>query len=74
MKYTRAERFDVGDLVLKWDKPREEKEKLTKFQPLLIGPFIVDENISHNSFKLKSLDGKIDPFPINGQDLKQYFQ
>ncbi len=25
--------FGVGDLVLKWDKPHEEKGKHTKFQP-----------------------------------------
>ena len=31
--------FEVGDLVLKWDHPHDEKGKHTKFQQLWIGPF-----------------------------------
>ena len=31
--------FEVGELVLKWDHPHDEKRKHTKFQQLLIGPF-----------------------------------
>ena len=64
----------MGDLVLKWDKAHEEKRKHTKFQPLWIDPFTFEENHGHNTFKLKSLDGRIDSFPIYGRDLKHYFQ
>jgi len=58
--------FDVGDLVLKWDKPHEEKGKHTKFHLLWIGPLFVDEKLGHNSLKLKSLDGRISPLLVNG--------
>jgi len=33
----------MGDLVLKWDKPHEEKGKDTKLQPLWIGSVVLDE-------------------------------
>ncbi len=73
-KYVRVKRFDVGDLVLKWDKPHEEKSKQTKFQPLWMGPFRVEEKLDHNAFKIKYLNERIDPLLVNGQDLKHYFQ
>ena len=31
--------FEVGDLVLKWDYPHDEKGKHTKFQHLWVGPY-----------------------------------
>ena len=31
--------FEVGDLVLKWDHPHDEKGKHMKFQQLWVGPF-----------------------------------
>ena len=31
--------FEVGDLVLKWDHPHDEKGKHTKFQQLWVSPF-----------------------------------
>ena len=31
--------FEVGDLVIKWDHPHDEKGKHTKFQQLWVGPF-----------------------------------
>ena len=31
--------FQMGDLVLKWDKAHEEKGKHTKFQKMWLGPF-----------------------------------
>lgn len=35
--------FEVGDLVLKWDKAHEEKGKHTKFHKLWLGPFQIVE-------------------------------
>lgn len=37
--------FQVGDLVLKWDKLSEPKGKHTKFKHLWLSPFQVVENI-----------------------------
>jgi hypothetical protein len=33
-------KFEVGDLVLKWDKENESKEKHSKFQNLWLRPFL----------------------------------
>ena len=33
--------FEVGDLVLKWDHPHDEKGKHTKFQQLWVGHFLI---------------------------------
>jgi len=37
----RSANFNVGDLVLKWDKPHEDKGQHTKFQSLWTGPYTV---------------------------------
>lgn len=66
--------FSVGDLVLRWDKPYEDKGKHTKFQSLWIIPFIVRENLGQHTYHLQSLDRKIHTLHVNGQDLKYYFQ
>ena len=44
--------FEVGDLVLKWDHPCDEKGKHTKFQQLWIGPFQIAEKIGPSTYKL----------------------
>ena len=36
---SRKKEFEVGDLVLKWDHPHDEKGKHMKFQQLWVGPF-----------------------------------
>ena len=35
--------FEVGDLVLKWDKLNEKEGKLTKFRNLWLGPYQIKE-------------------------------
>ena len=42
---TSSKAFEIGDLVLKWDKAHEEKGKHTKFQILWLGPFQIIEKI-----------------------------
>lgn len=73
-KYAGKDKSSLGDLFLKWDKSNKEKGKQTKFQSLWIGSFMVHEKIGQHTYLLQSLDGKINSLPINGQDLKQYFQ
>ena len=65
--------FDIGDLVLKWDKPNEPKGKHSKFQNLWLGPYQIDQKLGPSTFKLKTLDGKLEPLPVNGQVLKNLF-
>ena len=49
--------FEVGDLVLKWDHPHDEKGNHTKFQQLWIGPFRIAEKIGPSTYKLRDLQG-----------------
>jgi hypothetical protein len=42
--------FEVGDLVLKWDKPHDGKGEHTKFQNLWLGPFVIAKKLGPNSF------------------------
>eukprot|EP00253_Pinus_taeda_P004249 PITA_04249 len=65
--------FQMGDLVLKWDKAHEEKGKHTKFQRMWLGPFQIVEVIGSSTFMLQDLEGKRDSLPVNGQILKKYF-
>jgi hypothetical protein len=64
--------FQVGDLVLKWDKPHEDKGKHSKFQQLWLGPFMIKEKIGQGTYHLQNIEGDIDLLPINGQILKHY--
>lgn len=73
-KSTGKANFDVGDLVLKWDKPHEDKGKRTKFQSMWIGSYIVHEKLGPHTYCLQSLDGRIDNFLFKNRDLKHYFQ
>ena len=66
--------YSVGDLLLKWDKAHKAKGKHTKFQSLWIGPYTIHEKLGQYSYRLQSLDEKIDSLPVNGQGLKQYFE
>ena len=66
--------YQVGELVLKWDKLSEPKGKHTKFQLLWLCPFQVDEKIGQGTYRLKNLRGETKNLPINGQHLKRYFQ
>jgi hypothetical protein len=68
--------FQVGDLVLKWDKSHEEKGKHSKFQQLWLGPFMIREEIDQGTYWLQNIEGDIEgdfePLPVNGQILKHY--
>ena len=65
--------FQVGDLVLKWEKSHEEKGDHTKFQKIWLGPFVIAKNIGASSFHLQTLEGQFETFPVNGLILKKYF-
>ena len=52
---SRNKEFEVGDLVLKWDYPHDEKGKHTKFQHMWIGPFQIAENLGPSTYKLQDL-------------------
>ena len=41
----------MGDMVLKWDHPHDEKGKHTKFQQLWVGPFQIAVNQGPSTYK-----------------------
>ena len=65
--------FEVGDLVLKWDHPHDEKGKHKKFQHLWVGPFQIVETLVPSTYKLQDLQGWEENLPVNGLVLKPYF-
>ena len=65
--------FEVGDLVLKWDHPHDEKGKYTKFQHLQVGPFLIAAKLGSSMYKLHDLQAWEENMPINGLVLKPYF-
>ena len=65
--------FELGDLVLKWDHPHDEKGKHTKFQHLWIDPFQIAEKLGPSTYKLQDLQGWEENLPLNGLVLKPYF-
>ena len=65
--------FEVGDLVLKWDRANEPKGKHSKFQNLWLGPFQVAEKIGADTYRLQNLKEEPDSLPVNDQALNQYF-
>ena len=65
--------FEVGDLVLKWDRANEPKGKHSKFQNMWLRPFQVDEIIREGTYRLQNLRGEPDGLPVNGQAPKILF-
>ena len=64
--------FEVGDFVLKWDHPHDEKGKHTKFQQLWVGPFQNAAKLGPSTYKLQD-QGWEENLPVNGLVLKPYF-
>jgi hypothetical protein len=70
----RKKEFEQGDLVLKWDAPRKEKGKHSKFDALWFGPFKILEAFSNNTYRLQDLEGnEVFNGPVNGHFLKECF-
>jgi ribonuclease HI len=70
----RKKEFEIGDLVFKWDAPRQDKGKHNKFDALWIGPFKISEIFSNNTYGLQDLEGEgVFNSPVNGHFLKKCF-
>jgi hypothetical protein len=71
---SKKKEFEQGDLVLKWDAPRQEKGKHSKFDALWFGPFKILEVFSNNTYRLQDLEGnEVFSGPVNGHFLKKCF-
>jgi hypothetical protein len=72
-KRTKADDFQLGDKVLKWDSRNEENGKNGKFENIWKGPFIIHAYRGSNAFLIKDMDGADLPGgPVNGRMLKHY--
>jgi hypothetical protein len=70
----RKKEFKQGDLVLKWDAPRQDRGKHKKFDALWLGPFNILEACSNNTYRLQDLEGEeFFNGPVNGHFLKKCF-
>lgn len=64
---TKADDFNLGDVVLQWDAWNEEKGKHGKFDDLCKGPYRISAFRGKNAYLLEELDGQeLRGGPING--------
>eukprot|EP00253_Pinus_taeda_P017320 PITA_17320 len=69
----KVDKFQVDDVVLKWDARNEEKGKHGKFENLWKGPFKIAAYRGQNAFLMKEISGEDCPEGlINGRLLKQF--
>ena len=73
-KRAKADNFQFGDWVLKWDAVRQDKGKHGKFDSLWMTPFFIHQGYKNNTFELQNLEGEeVFDGPVNGRFLKLYF-
>ena len=67
----KEEQFQINDLILEWDAPREDKHG--NFDHMWVGPYIIKAYKSENAFILQHQDGsQLKGGPLNGRFLKHY--
>jgi hypothetical protein len=73
-KKNSKEDFHLGDLVLKWDVPNQDRGKHNKFEALWIRPFKISKIYPNNTYRLQNLEGdQVFGGPVNGHFLKKFF-
>ena len=72
-KRDKADSFNPGDLVLKWDVKYEDKGKHGKFDELWKGPYSICYFSGRNAYFLEDSEGeRVGIGPINARFLKHY--
>ena len=72
-KSSRPRPFRIGDMVLLWDKRRENPGKHKKFDSLWLVPYIIYDVADTNSFLLNIMEGERLLLSVNGKQLKVFF-
>ena len=68
------DKFQIEEVVLKWDARNKDKGKNGKFKNLWKGPFRIAAYQGQNYFLLKEMNGEDCPGgPVNGRLLKRYY-
>ena len=65
--------FNIGDVVLLWDKNTEKPGNHGKLEKIWMGLFRIARLVGKGSFWLESLDGEELELSVNGRLLKHYF-
>ena len=65
--------FQIGDEVLYFNVALDQSHS-GKFNPKWKGPFIIQQVLPHEAYKLQTMDGQLITTPINGNLLKTYHQ
>ena len=67
----KEEQFQIDDIVLKWDAPKEDKHG--KFYHMWVGIYVIAGHRGENAFLLEYLNGvSLESNPVNGIFLKHY--
>ena len=67
----KEEKYQIDDLVLKWDAPKEDKHG--KFDHMWVGPYVIVGHRGENAFVLEYPNGvSLESNPVNGILLKHY--
>ena len=67
----KEEQFQIDDLVLKWDAPKEDKHG--KFDHMWVRPYVIAGYRGENAFVLEYPNGvSLGSNPVNGRFLKHY--
>ena len=67
----KEEQFQIDDLVLKWDAPKEDKHG--KFDHMWVVPYVIAGHRGQNAFLLEYPNGvSLDSNLVNGIFLKHY--
>jgi hypothetical protein len=59
-------KFEPKDLVLLWNARQEDKGKHGKFDPIWLGPYLIQEHWGEDSYFLKDLLGNTLELPVHG--------
>jgi hypothetical protein len=70
---TTVKNFQKGELVLLWNKGKENLSIHTKFEALWIGPYVIEKILGFNSYMLQDMKGQRLMLPVNWQHLKGFF-
>ena len=73
VKNTLQRQLQIRDLVLLWDKRREDLGKHGKFDSHWLDPYQITDVAAPNAFHLSHMYGENIPLPVNGKTLKSYF-
>lgn len=66
-------KIEPEDLVLPWNIRLEDKGKYGKFDPIWLGPYLIDSKWGENSYFIRLLFGDLLELPVHAQFLKKYF-